>query len=140
MRNWPNVLIIGVASPDTPWPWPCGKQASIRSCTRQIVPITRVFALLGAGSLNYGTPQKHRLLRLAPAGGTTLVSSNSSAIYIGIGLAAALGALTLQAGPVANCLTGAGIAVVTMLVVGPVSLLRPRARLQEAYPTGGSVV
>jgi predicted MFS family arabinose efflux permease len=105
-----------------------------------IVPIALAFALLGAGSLNYGTPQQHRLLQLVPDSGTALVSLNSSAIYIGIGLAGALGALVLQLGPVANCLTGAGIALVTMLVVGPVSLLRPGARLQRAYPTGGSVV
>jgi predicted MFS family arabinose efflux permease len=105
-----------------------------------IVPIALAFALLGAGSLNYGTPQQHRLLQLVPDSGTALVSLNTSAIYIGIGLAGALGALALQLGPVANCLTGAGIALVTMLVVGPASLLRPRARLQRAYPTGGSVL
>jgi predicted MFS family arabinose efflux permease len=105
-----------------------------------IVPITLAFALLGAGSLNYGTPQQHRLLELAPDSGTAVVSLNSSAIYIGIGSAAALGALTLQLGPMANCLAGAGIAIGTMLVVEPVSPSIVRARLQHAYPTGGSVL
>jgi predicted MFS family arabinose efflux permease len=102
-----------------------------------VVPITLAFALLGAGSLNYGTPQQHRLLQLAPDSGTALVSLNSSAIYIGVGLAGALGALTLQLGPMVNCLTGAGIAMLTMLVVGTVPF-RPGARLQHAYPTGAS--
>jgi MFS transporter, DHA1 family, inner membrane transport protein len=90
------------------------------------IPVALAFLLLGAGSFDYDAPQQHRLLELAPASATTLVSLNSSAIYAGIGLSGALGGLTLQAGPAANCLTGAALALLAGLVVGPVRALRTR--------------
>jgi DHA1 family inner membrane transport protein len=90
------------------------------------VPVALAFVLLGAGSFNYNAPQQHRLIELAPDSATTLVSLNSSAIYAGIGLSGALGGLTLQAGAAANCLAGAGFALLTGLIAGPVRALRPR--------------
>jgi MFS transporter, DHA1 family, inner membrane transport protein len=81
-----------------------------------VIPAAVAFTLLGVGSFNYGAPQQRRLMELAPGSATTLVSLNSSAIYIGIGLSAAVGSLTLQASPAANCLAGAAIAVATALI------------------------
>jgi predicted MFS family arabinose efflux permease len=91
------------------------------------VPVALAFVLLGAGSFNYNVPQQHRLIELAPDSATTVVSLNSSAIYAGIGLSGALGELTLQAGPGANCLAGVGLALLTGLIAGPLRVLRPRA-------------
>jgi MFS transporter, DHA1 family, inner membrane transport protein len=85
--------------------------------------------LSGAGSFNYNAPQQHRLIELSPDGATTPVSLNSSAIYAGIGLSGALGNLALRAGPQTNCLVGAGLALITGLIVGPVRTLRLRRAL-----------
>jgi MFS transporter, DHA1 family, inner membrane transport protein len=82
-----------------------------------VAPVAAAFTLLGAGSFNYGAPQQRRLIELAPASATTLVSLNGSAIYAGIGLAGAAGGLTLQLGPAANCVAGALIAATTAVLV-----------------------
>jgi predicted MFS family arabinose efflux permease len=91
-------------------------------------PAAAAFALLGAGSFNYGAPQQRRLIELAPAAAATLISLNGSAIYAGIALAGAIGGLTLQAGPAANCLAGvlAGTATVILAGPGPAPWLRRR--------------
>jgi len=81
-----------------------------------VIPAALAFTLLGVGSFNYGAPQQRCLMELAPGSSTTLVSLNSSAIYVGIGLSGAVGGLTLQASPAANCLAGAAIAVATALI------------------------
>jgi predicted MFS family arabinose efflux permease len=83
------------------------------------VPAAAAFALLGAGSFNYGAPQQRRLIELAPASAGTLISLNGSAIYAGIGLASAIGGLTLQAGPAANCVVGALAAAAAIIIAGP---------------------
>jgi len=83
-----------------------------------LAPVAIAYTLLGMGSFNYGAPQQRRLIGLAPGSATTVVSLNSSAIYAGIGLSGAIGGLTLQAGPAANGLTGAAIAITTALIAG----------------------
>jgi len=91
-----------------------------------LAPAAALFALLGVGSWTYNAPQQHRLVELAPTDATLLVSLNSSAIYAGIGLSGALGALTASAGaalgsgggPALTCGVGAAVAVATILVVG----------------------
>ena len=81
-----------------------------------VSPVALAFTVLGAGSFAYAAPQQHRLIELSPENPTTLISLNSSAIYAGIGLSGVLGALTLQAGPTANCLTGALLAAATATI------------------------
>jgi predicted MFS family arabinose efflux permease len=83
-----------------------------------ILPAAIAFTLLGVGSWTYNAPQQHRLVELAPESATTVVSLNSSAIYAGIGLSGALGALTSLGGAALTCITGAVIAVVTTVVIG----------------------
>jgi predicted MFS family arabinose efflux permease len=91
-----------------------------------VLPVAIAFILLGIGSWTYNAPQQHRLVELSPENATTVVSLNSSAIYAGIGLSGALGALTSSAGsaftstggPTLTCVTGAVIALATAVMAG----------------------
>jgi predicted MFS family arabinose efflux permease len=66
--------------------------------------------------------QQYRLLELAPRNGNTVLSLNASAIYLGQGAGAAVGALVLLYGSlcslgwIASLLVGTGLAV---LLLGP---------------------
>jgi predicted MFS family arabinose efflux permease len=84
-----------------------------------VILLATGFAVLGAGTFNYGATPQRRLIALAPEQATTLVSLNNSAIYVGMSLSGALGALTLRAGPVANCVAGALIATVAAAIAAP---------------------
>jgi predicted MFS family arabinose efflux permease len=110
--------------------------AALDACGARMGPAPTVaaFAVLGAGSFNYGAPQQRRLIELAPASAATLISLNGSAIYAGIGLAGAIGGLTLQASPAANCLAGALAAAATIILARPAG--RPLPGLPRVLDNG----
>ncbi|MCN9243735.1 MFS transporter [Streptomyces sp. RY43-2] len=88
------------------------------------VAVLIVMVLNGAAGWAASTPNNHRLTELAPTLPSVVISFNSSGIYLGQALGAALGGILLDDGVTARvlCLTGAGIA----LLAAVVHLLIPR--------------
>jgi MFS transporter, DHA1 family, inner membrane transport protein len=75
-----------------------------------------VMALNGAAGWAVSTPNNHRLTALVPELPSVVISLNSSGIYLGQALGAALGGILLSNGlsVVGLCLAGAAIAVVAL--------------------------
>ncbi|MEV5988455.1 MFS transporter [Streptomyces sp. NPDC052051] len=88
------------------------------------VAVLIVMVLNGAAGWAASTPNNHRLTELAPNLPSVVISFNSSGIYLGQALGAALGGILLDDGVTARvlCLTGAGIALLAVVV----HLLIPR--------------
>ncbi|MGV9252848.1 MFS transporter [Streptomyces sp. NPDC003697] len=91
--------------------------ALLTVCT-SIVPVIIVMVLNGAAGWAVSTPNNHRLTALVPTLPSVVISFNSSGIYLGQALGAALGGVLLDHDVTARvlCLTGAGIAVVAGIV------------------------
>ncbi|MGW3265877.1 MFS transporter [Streptomyces sp. NPDC001056] len=89
-----------------------------------MVAVIVVMVLNGAAGWAVATPNNHRLTALAPTLPSVVISFNSSGIYLGQALGAALGGILVDRGVTARvlCLTGVGIA----LVAGAVHALIPR--------------
>ncbi|MER6330708.1 MFS transporter [Streptomyces sp. NPDC001034] len=89
-----------------------------------MVAVIVVMVLNGAAGWAVATPNNHRLTALAPTLPSVVISFNSSGIYLGQALGAALGGILVDHGVTARvlCLTGVGIA----LVAGAVHALIPR--------------
>jgi len=88
------------------------------------VAVLAVMLLNGAAGWALATPNNHRLTALVPALPTVVISFNSSGLYLGQALGAALGGVLLDHGVTARtlCLVGAGIA----LASAPVHALADR--------------
>ncbi|MFC4329289.1 MFS transporter [Streptomyces andamanensis] len=97
--------------------------ALLTVCT-SIVPVIIVMALNGAAGWALATPNNHRLTELVPTLPSVVISFNSSGIYLGQALGAALGGVLVDQDVTARalCLTGVAIAA----VAGVVHLLVPR--------------
>ncbi|GLX52610.1 MFS transporter [Streptomyces hygroscopicus subsp. hygroscopicus] len=97
--------------------------AALTVSTSMVVVIV-VMVLNGAAGWAVATPNNHRLTALAPTLPSVVISFNSSGIYLGQALGAALGGILVDHGVTARvlCLTGVGIA----LLAGVVHALIPR--------------
>ncbi|MFH7340205.1 MFS transporter [Streptomyces sp. MB22_4] len=97
--------------------------AALTVSTSMVVVIV-VMVLNGAAGWAVATPNNHRLTALAPTLPSVVISFNSSGIYLGQALGAALGGILVDHGVTARvlCLTGVGIA----LLAGAVHALIPR--------------
>ncbi|MES9521945.1 MFS transporter [Streptomyces capoamus] len=91
--------------------------ALLTVCT-SIVPAIIVMGLNGAAGWAVSTPNNHRLTALVPTLPGVVISFNSSGIYLGQALGAALGGVLLDHDVTARvlCLAGVGIAVVAGIV------------------------
>ena len=81
-----------------------------------VAAVMVVLAFNGAASWAVATPNNHRLTGLVPDSPTVVISFNSSGIYLGQALGAALGGILLSAAVTARslCWTGAVIAVAAL--------------------------
>lgn len=85
-------------------------------------------ALWGAGTWSQAPAQQYRLIMLAPDAARIVISLNGSAIYLGIGIAGAIGGLTLDLLGVRSLpLLAAAVAAVALLMI-----LVPRSSLVNA--------
>ncbi|GAA3726266.1 MFS transporter [Salinactinospora qingdaonensis] len=75
----------------------------------------------GGSSWSQTPPQQHRLIAAAPDNSSLVVSLNSSAIYLGIGLGTGFGGLALNSGPTAAYILGAVIAAGAAIFLGVTS-------------------
>jgi len=82
----------------------------------------------GASTWTQTPAQQHRLIAAAAQDAALVVSLNSSAIYLGIGLGTTLGAIALAAGPSAMFSLG------TLLAVSALILLAVTARVSPPQP------
>ncbi|MFE5582381.1 MFS transporter [Kitasatospora sp. NPDC056531] len=88
-----------------------GVLAWLAGAGREATPLVGPLVLLWGASSWCQTPaQQHRLIEVAPQEAPLVVSLNSSAIYIGIGLGTVLGGATLGAGAAVGYGLGAGTA------------------------------
>ncbi|MFJ9772418.1 MFS transporter [Kitasatospora sp. NPDC101157] len=81
---------------------------------RVVPPVGLLVLLWGASSWCQTPAQQHRLIEAAPQEAPLVVSLNSSAIYVGIGLGTLLGGATLGSGAGAVYGLGAGLAVLAL--------------------------
>lgn len=97
---------------------------ALLTISTSIVPVIIVMVLNGAAGWAVSTPNNHRLTALVPTLPSVVISFNSSGIYLGQALGAALGGILVDHDVTARalCLTGVGIAV----VAGVVHALIPR--------------
>ncbi|MGV9991212.1 MFS transporter [Streptomyces sp. NPDC003374] len=83
-----------------------------------VVPVVVVMVFNGAAGWALATPNNHRLTTLVPTLPSVVISFNSSGIYLGQALGAALGGILVDHDLTARllCLTGVGIALVAAVV------------------------
>lgn len=83
-----------------------------------LIPVIIVMVFNGAAGWAVSTPNNHRLTALVPTLPSVVISFNSSGIYLGQALGAALGGILLDHDVTARalCLTGVGIALVAAVV------------------------
>ncbi|WDO04443.1 MFS transporter [Streptomyces murinus] len=91
--------------------------AALTVCTSMVLVIV-VMVLNGAAGWALATPNNHRLTALAPTLPSVVISFNSSGIYLGQALGAALGGILVDHGFTARalCLTGVAIALAAAAV------------------------
>ncbi|NDK26766.1 MFS transporter [Streptomyces sp. TR1341] len=91
--------------------------AALTVCTSMVLVIV-VMVLNGAAGWAVATPNNHRLTALAPTLPSVVISFNSSGIYLGQALGAALGGILVDHGVTARalCLTGVAIALAAAAV------------------------
>lgn len=86
---------------------------AVNGSFRVLVP--PLMLLWGASSWAQTSAQQHRLIAAAPLESSLVISLNSSAIYLGIGLGAVLGGVALPAGAATIFGVGCGVAVLALL-------------------------
>ncbi|MFJ4801611.1 MFS transporter [Streptomyces murinus] len=91
--------------------------AALTVCTSMVLVIV-VMVLNGAAGWALATPNNHRLTALAPTLPSVVISFNSSGVYLGQALGAALGGILVDHGITARalCLTGVAIALAAAAV------------------------
>ncbi|MGD9660877.1 MAG: MFS transporter [Porticoccaceae bacterium] len=88
----------------------------------QVLVCLLVF-LWGASSFAQTAAQQHRLIAVAPTHIPLVISLNSSAIYLGIGLGTLLGGIALPMGIAVILGLGGGLAVFTLLILRITNML-----------------
>ncbi|SCF60232.1 Predicted arabinose efflux permease, MFS family [Streptomyces sp. DconLS] len=102
--------------------------AALTVCTSMVFVIV-VMVLNGAAGWALATPNNHRLTALAPTLPSVVISFNSSGIYLGQALGAALGGILVDHGSTARalCLTGVAVALAAAAVHGLIARPAPES-------------
>ncbi|MFE9417426.1 MFS transporter [Streptomyces griseofuscus] len=102
--------------------------AALTVCSSMVFVIV-VMVLNGAAGWALATPNNHRLTALAPTLPSVVISFNSSGIYLGQALGAALGGILVDHGITARalCLTGVAVALAAAAVHGLIARPAPES-------------